>query len=110
MKQLQISRSISVNCRSAQSVYKVATGWTVEGSNPGEGEIFRTRPDRPWDPPNGYWVSFPEVKRPERGANHLPPSSAEVKEKVQRYLCSPSGPLWPVLWQILPLYFLVQTI
>jgi len=27
------------------------------------GEIFRNRPDRPWDPPNllysGYWVSFP---------------------------------------------------
>jgi hypothetical protein len=30
------------------------------GSNPGGDEIFRTRPDRPWDPPsllyNGYQV------------------------------------------------------
>jgi len=25
-------------------------GWTVRGSNPGGGEIFRTRPDRPWGP------------------------------------------------------------
>jgi hypothetical protein len=27
-----------------------ATGWTVLGSNPGGGEIFRTCPDRPWGP------------------------------------------------------------
>ena len=25
----------------------LATGWTVWGSNPGGGEVFRTRPDRP---------------------------------------------------------------
>ena len=35
------------------------------------GRIFRTRPDRPWGPPsvlyNGYSVSFPGIKRPERG-------------------------------------------
>jgi hypothetical protein len=32
----------------------------IRGSNPGGGEIFRTRPDRPWGPPNllydGYRV------------------------------------------------------
>ena len=42
----------------AQSVYRL--GWTVWGSNSGEGEIFRTRPDRPWGPPsllyNGYRI------------------------------------------------------
>ena len=32
----------------AQSVERLATGWTVRGSNPDGGEIFRTRPDRPW--------------------------------------------------------------
>ena len=46
----------------AQSVKRLATGWTVRGSNPGGGEIFHTRPDRPWGPPsllyNGYRV-FP---------------------------------------------------
>jgi len=43
-----------------QAVQRLATGWTVWGSNPGEGEIFRTRPDRLWGPPsllhNGYRV------------------------------------------------------
>ena len=51
--------------RVAQSVQRLPTGWTVRGSNPGGGEIFRTCPDRPWFPPsllyNGYWV-FPGVR------------------------------------------------
>jgi len=34
------------------SVGIVTTGWTVRESNPGGGEIFRTRPDRPWGPPS----------------------------------------------------------
>jgi hypothetical protein len=38
--------------RVAQSVYRLTMGGTVLGSNPGGGEIFRTRPDRPWGPPN----------------------------------------------------------
>jgi hypothetical protein len=46
----------------AQSVQRLAMGWTVRGSNPGGGEIFRTRPGRPWGLPslfcNGYQV-FP---------------------------------------------------
>jgi hypothetical protein len=37
-----------------------------------------------------------EVKRPRRGTNH-PPFSLEVKEKAELYLCSSSGPSWPVL-------------
>ena len=35
--------------------------------------------------------SFPGVKRPGRGVDHPPPSSAEVKERVELYLYSPSG-------------------
>ena len=46
--------------------------------------------------------SFPGVKRPGRGADHPPPSNAEVKERVELYLYSPSGPLWPVSAQSLP--------
>jgi hypothetical protein len=34
------------------AVLRLATGWTVWGSNPGGGEIFRIRPDRPWDLPS----------------------------------------------------------
>jgi len=35
---------------------------------------------------------FPEVKRPGRGVDHTPPFSAEVKERVELHLYSPSGP------------------
>jgi len=38
--------------------------------------------------------SFPGVKRPKREADHLPPSSAEVKECVELYFNSPSTPSW----------------
>jgi len=36
--------------------------------------------------------SFPGVKRPGRGVDHPPTSSAEVKERVELYLYSISGP------------------
>jgi hypothetical protein len=41
--------------------------------------------------------SFPGVKRPGCGADHPPSSSAEVKEGVELYIYSPSGPLWPIV-------------
>jgi hypothetical protein len=40
--------------------------------------------------------SFLGVKRPGRGVDHPPSSSAEVKERVGLYLYSPSGASWPV--------------
>jgi len=40
---------------------------------------------------------FPGVKRPGPGVDHPPPSSVEVKERVERYLYSHYGPSWPVL-------------
>ena len=52
--------------------------------------------------------SFPGVKRPGRGVDHPPPSSAEV-EGVELYLCSPSEPSWPVLGRSLPLPYTVDT-
>ena len=45
--------------------------------------------------------SFPEVKRPGRGFDHQPPSSAEVKERIELYLYFPSGCSWPILGRIL---------
>ena len=42
-------------------------------------------------------ASSPGVKRPGRGVDHPPPSSAEVKERVQPYIYSPAGPSWPFL-------------
>jgi hypothetical protein len=57
------------------------------------GDIFRTCPDRAWDPPsllyNGYRV-FPGGKlRPGRDAGPSHPSRAEVKNRVELYLYSP---------------------
>ena len=37
-------------------------------------------------------------KRPGRGADHAPPYSAEVKERVELYFYSPSETSWRVLW------------
>ena len=77
---------------------RLATGWTVRGSNPGGGEAFRTCPDRPWGAPsllyNGHWV-FPGGRckeRPGRDADPSPPSSAIGHERVELYLYSPYGP------------------
>jgi len=77
----------------------IATGYVVDG--PGiesrrGGEIFRTRPDPPCCPPNllynGYRV-FPVVtKRPGRGVDHPPPSSAVVKERLELCVFFPPPP------------------
>ena len=76
-------------------VVGIATVYGLEG--PGIesrwSEMFRTCPDRPWDPPNllynGYRV-FPGGKvLPGRDADPSTPSSAEVKNRVQLYVYSP---------------------
>ena len=36
------------------------------------------------------------LRRPGRGVNHPPPSSAEVKERVELYFYNSPGPSWPV--------------
>jgi hypothetical protein len=41
--------------------------------------------------------SLQRAKRPGRGVDHPPSSTAEVKERVELYLYSPSAPSWPVL-------------
>ena len=93
----------------SQSVWRLATSWTVRGSNSAEGENFRTCPDGLWGPPNllygGYCISLPGVKRPRRGAYHPPPPSAKVKERLELYFHFPSGHSRPVLgWTLsLPL-------
>jgi len=40
--------------RTAWSVKRLARGWTVRGSNPGLGYIFRTCSDWSWSPPASY--------------------------------------------------------
>jgi hypothetical protein len=49
--------------------------------------------------------SFPGVKGPGRGVDHPPPYIAEVKERVELYVYSPSGPSWSVLGWTSPFTF-----
>jgi len=46
----------------------------------------------PWRP-----RSLPGIKRPGRGVDHAHPPSAEVRERVDLYLYSPSGTSWSLL-------------
>ena len=68
----------------------IATRYGLDGPEIGSqgGEIVRIRSD--WGSPSlVYRVTG--VKRPVRGVDHSPPSSAKVKERVQLYL-------YPLLW------------
>jgi len=61
-------------CRLAQSVQRLAMGWTVRGSNPVKGEIFRTCPDGLGAHPASCIMgigSFPGVKSG-RGVTLIP--------------------------------------
>ena len=77
------------------------------------GEIFFTRPDRPWDPLsllyNGYRV-IPGGKVAGEWRWLPTPSSADVKERVELALYSPPGSSWPVLGWTLPLPLLFNPI
>ena len=83
------------------------------GSRWGGGEIFRTRPDRPWGPPillyNGYQV-FPGSKEAGAWCCPPPPSKCRGHERVQLHLHSPSGPSWPVMGAPLPFTFTVTIV
>jgi hypothetical protein len=66
----------------AQSVQRLATGWTVRGSNPAGGGRFSAHVQtahgaHPASCTMGIG-SFPVVKRLGRGADHPPAPSAEV--------------------------------
>ena len=41
-----------------QSVQRLPTVWTFRRLNPGWGDIFRTRPDRPWGPPSLLYTGY----------------------------------------------------
>jgi len=68
--------------RIAQSAYRLATGWMVQGSNPG-GVRFSAliQASHRAHPPIQWVLGLPRgVMRPGRGIDHPPPYSAEVKE------------------------------
>jgi hypothetical protein len=80
----------------------VSAGSTVWRSNPSGGEIFCTRPDRPWGPSNllhnGYRVCAPRVRRPGRGVNHPHPIQCRGYRKSRSIPLIPLlRPSWPVM-------------
>jgi hypothetical protein len=97
----------------AQSVWRLAAGWMVRGSNPGGGGARFSAPVQtgPGAHPASCTMgtgSFLGVKRPGHSIDHPPPSSAKVKEGVELYVYSLSEPSWPVLGRTL-LYYLDAT-
>jgi len=90
----------SYKCRSYKFITMLCI-WMVRGSNAGGGEFPHTRRDRPWGPPSlPYKVYRVPPSGEEAGAWRWPPtpSSTDVKERLELYFYSPSGPSWPILW------------
>ena len=56
---------------------------------------------------NEYCVSFPWVKMLGCDVDHLPPSRAQVRERVELYTFFPFCGSWPVIGRPLPLHFIV---
>ena len=96
-------------CRSRDCVVGIATRYGLEV--PGIESRWGTRSSAPVQTDPGAHPpfhkmgtkSFPGVKRPGRGVDHPPQSSAEVKERVGLCRYSPSGPSWFVIGWTLPL-------
>ena len=72
--------------RLAYPVQRLATTWTVRGSNFGVNKRFsllHTHPNPPMGPPSllqsGQWGSVPELKRTWRGLDQPLPSSTQVR-------------------------------
>jgi hypothetical protein len=105
--QKRMSCTMSVACQRNYIRYGICFGgWTVRRLNPGGGRDF-PHPSRPAlgpSQPPPQWVPGLSrgLKWPERGVDHLPTSSAEVREWVKLYIYSLYGPSWPLLgWNVM---------
>jgi hypothetical protein len=85
------------------SVVGIATSYRLDGpeiESPWERDFPHSSSPamRPTEPPI-QWdrVSFTGVQLSGRALDHPPQSSAEVKERLELYIYSSSGPSWPVL-------------
>ena len=74
-----LEKTLGLGAGIAQSVQRLATGWTFRGSNPEGGGFSAPVQTGSEAYPASYTIgtgSFPGVKRPGRGVDHPPPSSA----------------------------------
>jgi hypothetical protein len=75
----------------------IESRWGRDFPHPSRPVLGPTQPPIQWVPGLSRGV-----KRLGRGVDHRPPSSAEVKERVELYFCSPTGPSWSVIgWTLL---------
>jgi hypothetical protein len=78
-----------------QSVQRLATGWTVRGSNPGVGAIYSAPVQTgPGAHPVSYTMgtgSFPGVKRPWRGVDRPPHLAPRLKKEWSYTSTAPLG-------------------
>ena len=95
--------------RGRDSSVGIATRYGLDGpgieSQWGWDFLLQSRPALGPTQPLIQWVSSHSPGGKAAGAWRWPPtpSSAEIKEKVELYLYSPFGPLWPVIGWTLPL-------
>jgi hypothetical protein len=93
---LILNYTVHIVGRIAQSVWRLATGWTVQSGDriPLGARFSSLVKTGPGANPASYTMgtrSFSWVKRPGRDLDHPPSSSADVKERVQLYL---NPPVW----------------
>jgi hypothetical protein len=88
-------------CRVSRVGIDTLYGMDDPGIKSEGGEIFRTSPDRPWNPHSLLYhrctCLFPGVMRQGHDFDHSPSSKSEVKERFELQLCYRSGPSRPVL-------------
>ena len=74
--------------------------------------IFCTRPHQPWSPTTIVYNRYGVISRAKSGqgvALNTTPYNAEVQEREELYLYSPSVPLWPVIAWTLYFFNIIQT-
>jgi hypothetical protein len=90
----------NLHCGCCSEKVTQPSNWTVRDRIPVGARFSAPVQTGPGAHPASYTMgtgSFPGLRRPGRGVDHPPPSSAEVKGSVELYICSRSGPSWPVI-------------
>ena len=91
LSRVGLNSSVGIATRYGLDGPEIESLWVRDFPHPSRLALGPTQPPIKWVP------VFPGSEAAGVGVDHPPPSSAEVKERVELYLYSPSGPSWPVL-------------